>query len=113
MRHGVDRRVPAERIRDGPVQGLRVGEPLSHSHAARRLKRLGVRPLEGRTAALLTLAAALPPPLLAEMLGISETSAGKWYRLAGGEWSRYPAGAARRSRQPRDRRPDVTDLSLR
>jgi hypothetical protein len=26
-----------------------------------------------------------------ELLGISETTASKWYRLAGGEWSRYAA----------------------
>jgi len=73
-------------------QGMRVGEPLSHAHAGKRLKRLGVRTLGGRTAAILTLAAALPPTILAEMLGISETSASKWYRLAGGEWNRYAAG---------------------
>jgi hypothetical protein len=72
-------------------QGLRIGEPLSHAHAAKRLKRLGVKPLGGRTAAMLTLGAALPPTILAEMLGISETSASKWYRLAGGEWNRYAA----------------------
>jgi hypothetical protein len=94
-------------------QGLRIGEPLSHSHAARRLKRLGIRTLGGRTAAILTLAAALPPTMLAELLGISESSASRWHRLAGGEWNRYPAEAARRSRQPDDRRPDVTDSRLR
>jgi hypothetical protein len=50
-------------------QGMRVGQPLSHAHAAKRLKRLGVRTLGGRTGAILTLAAALPPTILAEMLG--------------------------------------------
>jgi hypothetical protein len=74
-------------------QGMRIGEPLSHAHAAKRLKRLGVRTLGGRTAAILTLAAALPPTILAEMLGISETTASKWYRLAGGEWNRHSASA--------------------
>jgi len=80
-------------------QGMRVGEPLSHSRAARRLKRLDVRPLRGRTAAMITLAAALPPTILAELLGISETSASKWYRLAGGEWTHYagPGDAPPRS----------------
>lgn len=75
-------------------QGMRVGEPLSHSRAARRLKRLGVRTLGGRTAAIISLAAALPPTILAELLGISESSASKWYRLAGGEWNRYAAANA-------------------
>lgn len=72
-------------------QGMRVGQPMSHSRASRRLRRLGIRTLEGRTSAILTLAAALPPTILAELLGISETSASKWYRLAGGEWGRYAA----------------------
>ena len=74
------------------VQGMRIGEPLSHAHAAKRLKRLGVRTLGGRAAAILTLAAARPPTILAELLGISETSASKFYRLAGGQWNRYAAG---------------------
>jgi hypothetical protein len=37
----------------------------------------------------------LHPTILAELLGISETRAGKWYGLAGGEWNRYaPASTA-------------------
>jgi hypothetical protein len=41
-----------------------------------------------------TLAAALlHPTILAELLGISETRAGKWYRLAGGEWNRHAAAS--------------------
>jgi hypothetical protein len=72
-------------------QGMRVGEPLSHSRAARRMKRLGIRTLGGRTGAIISLAGALPPTILVELLGISDTSASKWYRLAGGEWSRYAA----------------------
>jgi hypothetical protein len=69
-------------------QGMRVGQPLPYGYA-KRLKRLGVRPFGGRTAAILTLAAGIPPTILAELLGISETSASKWYRLPGGEWNRY------------------------
>lgn len=77
-------------------QGMRVGEPLSHSRAARRLNRLGIRTLIGRTGAIISLAGALPPTILAELLGISESSASKWYRLAGGEWYRYTADAISR-----------------
>jgi hypothetical protein len=76
---------------------MRVGKPLTHAHAAKRLKRLGVRTLGGRTAAMMTLAALLSPMILAELLGISETSASKCYRLAGGEWTRY-AGQSRATR---------------
>jgi hypothetical protein len=74
-------------------QEMRVVQPMSHSRASRRLRRLGIRTLEGRTSAIVTLAAALPPTILAELLGISETSASKWYRLAGGEWGRYAASS--------------------
>jgi hypothetical protein len=79
-------------------QGMRVGEPLNYAHARKRLKRLGVRTLGGRTAAILTLAAALPLTILAEMLGISESSASKWYRLANGDWNRYAAHRTHGSR---------------
>jgi len=72
-------------------QGMRVGEPLSQSRASRRLNRVGVRTLSGRTSAIMSLAAALPPTILAELLGISESGASKWYTLAGGEWNRYAA----------------------
>lgn len=57
-----------------------------------RLKRLGVRTLGGRTATILTLAAALRTTILAELLAISETSASKFHRLAGGESNRCAGG---------------------
>ena len=77
-------------------QGMRIGEPLDETYFRRRLKRLGIMPLTGRTAALITLAAAMPPTILADLLGISESAATKWYQLAGGEWGRYAADATRR-----------------
>jgi hypothetical protein len=73
------------------LQRMRVGEPLSHSRVRRPLNCLDVRTLGGRTSAIMTVAAALPPTILAELLGISESGASKWYRLAGGEWNRYGA----------------------
>jgi site-specific recombinase XerC len=71
--------------------GMRVGRPLDYSHFQRRLSRLGIPPLPGRTGAVIALAGALPPTILAELLGISETTASKWYGLAGGEYNRYAA----------------------
>jgi hypothetical protein len=48
---------------------------------------------DGRTGATISLAA-LPSTILAELLGLSDTSASKWYQLDGGEWSpRYAAHA--------------------
>ena len=76
-------------------QGMRVGGPLSQSRASRRLSRVGVRTLRGRTSAITSLAAALLLTILAELLGISESGASKWYTLAGGEWNRYAATAHR------------------
>jgi hypothetical protein len=70
-----------------------VGRPLDYSHFQRRLNRLGIPPLAARTGALIALAGALPPSILAELLGISETTASKWYRLTGGEYNRYSAQA--------------------
>lgn len=61
-----------------------------------RVTRLGVKPLGGRTGAVMTLATTLPPTILAELLGSLETSASKWYRLVGGEW-----GQLRRPRHAR------------
>jgi hypothetical protein len=74
--------------------GMRVGQPLDYAYLQRRLGRLGIRPLAGRTSAVMTIAGALPPTILADLLGISETTATKWYRIAGGEWSRYAAHGA-------------------
>jgi len=71
--------------------GMRVGRPLDYTYFQRRLNRLGIPPLAGRTGAVIALAGTLPPTILAELLGISETTASKWYRLAGGEYNRYAA----------------------
>jgi hypothetical protein len=72
---------------------MRVGEPLSQSRALRRMQHLGTRSLSGRTGAIIDLAGALPPTVLAELLGLSDTTASQWYRLAGCEWNRYAASA--------------------
>lgn len=71
--------------------GMRVGQPLDYTYLQRRLVRLGVAPLAGRTGAIITLAGTLPPSILAELLGVSDTTATKWSRLAGGEYGRYAA----------------------
>lgn len=78
--------------------GMRLGAPLDETYFRRRLKRLGITPLSARTGALIALAAALPPTILADLLGMSESGASNWYRLASGEWARYAAEKARRFR---------------
>jgi hypothetical protein len=51
-----------------------------------------------RQAALIQLAAEIPPAMLAGILGIHPTTAVKWTRLAGGNWTTYAADT--RSRRP-------------
>jgi hypothetical protein len=67
----------------------RIGQPMTSDHLMRRLRRIGVRPLAGRTGAILNLAGTLPPSILAELLGITESTASDWHQLAGGEWAHY------------------------
>jgi hypothetical protein len=44
-----------------------------------------------RHAALMQLAAEIPPAMLAGILGIHPTTAVKWTRLAGGNWTGHAA----------------------
>ena len=57
------------------LPGVRLDSPLSHEHFRRRLTKVGVTALAGRTGALANLAGQLPPAILADLLGISESSA--------------------------------------
>ena len=55
----------------------------------------------GRRSALIDLAAQLPAGILADLLNLHPTTAAKWAREAGGDWSRYAAEIARtRNHQP-------------
>jgi hypothetical protein len=77
--------------------GLRLDAPLHPEHLRRRLRKLGIVARPGRAAALLHLAQTLPPAILADLLGISESHAARWTTLAAGDWARYAAEA---SQQP-------------
>lgn len=55
----------------------------------------GVRPGRSRHAALFGLAAQLPAPVLADLIGVADKTATKWAALAGRSWSPYIS--ARRS----------------
>jgi hypothetical protein len=71
--------------------GLRLDAPLHPEHMRRRLRRHGITARPGRAAALLHLAQTLPPAILADLLGISESRAADWTRTAAGDWARYAA----------------------
>ncbi len=72
--------------------------PGTHIHAAsmrRRLRSmLGVTITASRTGALLGLAAEVPAPVLAELLGYCNDTASHWRREASGDWARYAGLAA-------------------
>jgi hypothetical protein len=85
--------------------GFRLDAPMHDEQLRRRLRALGLNARGARAGALLALARELPPAILADLLGISESRAARWAKLAGGDWARYaahrpwrqdPAGALRR-----------------
>jgi hypothetical protein len=67
------------------------GLPINPDTLSDRLARLGIRAAQHRLAALLNLAADIPAPLLAELLGIHPNTAQAWSRLANRTWGDYPA----------------------
>jgi hypothetical protein len=76
--------------------GLRLDAPLHPEH----MRRHGITARSGRAAALLHLAQTLPPAILADLLGISDTRAADWARAATGDWARYAAEASRQLQRP-------------
>ena len=75
------------------------GRPITPATLGERLRALGIYAQTGRRAALLDLAAQLPAAVLADLLGLHQTTAAKWMHQAGGDWSRYAAELARRPHQ--------------
>jgi hypothetical protein len=69
----------------------RAGQHTTPRALSNRLRRLGIHARAMRHAALIQLAAQIPPALLAGILGIHPTTAVKWTNLSGGNWSRYAA----------------------
>ena len=71
------------------------GRPITAARLGERLRAIGIYAQTGRRAALLDLAAQLPAAVLADLLGLHETTAAKWIHQAGGDWTRYAAQLAR------------------
>jgi hypothetical protein len=90
----IRRREPRKaRIVDDPgwlFPGADPGRPIGQAALGDRLRRHGLRPGAHRLAALHQLAAEMPPALVADLLGISPTTANVWSRLAGRTWAGYP-----------------------
>ncbi|MEH1129420.1 hypothetical protein [Micromonospora sp. CPCC 206061] len=69
----------------------RAGKHATPRAISTRLRRIGIQARAMRQAALIQLAAEIPPAMLAGILGIHPTTAVKWTRLAGGNWTSYAA----------------------
>jgi hypothetical protein len=74
------------------IPGRHAGQHITADRLQHRLKRYGLdRSREGRHAALLALAARLPAPILAERIGIHQSRAAAWVRMAGMTYADYVA----------------------
>ena len=71
------------------------GRPITPAQLGIRLRAIGIYAQTGRRAALLSLASQLPAAVLADLLGLHETTAARWMHQAGGDWSRYAAQLTR------------------
>jgi hypothetical protein len=77
------------------------GRPITPDTLGERLRAIGIYAQTARRAALLDLAAQLPAAVLADLLGLHQTTAAKWMHQAGGDWPRYAAELSRtRPHQP-------------
>jgi hypothetical protein len=67
------------------------GNHLATENIRKQLVALGIHPQASKHAALFQLAATLPHPILADVLGISHTSAIRWAALSSRTWGQYTA----------------------
>jgi hypothetical protein len=74
--------------------GAKPGTHLGPERIQRRLNQLGIRAETARPGAMLALAASVPAPILAELLGVHNDTANRWRRSAGGDWARYASLAS-------------------
>jgi hypothetical protein len=75
--------------------GLRPGEHLRPAALGARLRRLGPGHRTARNSALIALAAELPAPVLASLIGLHQNTAIRWTQYAEADWAAYLAARAR------------------
>lgn len=82
----------------GPVQdadwlfpGTTPGQPLSADALTARIQRLGVMPGHARAGALASLAQQLPAPIMARLMGLHPTTAGRWTDAVSASQAGYAA----------------------
>jgi hypothetical protein len=88
--------LPTSQSRTWLFPGAAPGRPLTAGNLGRRLRELDLIPVirTARNAAMLHLAAEIPTPLLAELIGISPGRAASWANLAKRNWIGYLAHKA-------------------
>jgi hypothetical protein len=77
--------------------GAKPGTHLGPERLRDRLHQLGIHASNARVGALIALAAAVPAPILAEMLGYHDDTTNHWRRTAAGDWARYASLASLRT----------------
>jgi len=75
--------------------GGRPGRHLETENIRGQLVEIGIKPHESRKAALFGLAAQMPAPVLADLIGITDNNAADWAKLASRDWTGYIADRAR------------------
>jgi hypothetical protein len=70
------------------------GKHLATENIRAQLAERGIQPRAARNAAMFQLAAEIPTPILADILGLGATTATSWAALASRDWSRYTAQRA-------------------
>jgi hypothetical protein len=70
--------------------GLPRSRPIAELSLSHRLKRLGFEARDARQSALLDLAGEIPAATLADLIGVSVTTATNWAEVAGRPWGDYP-----------------------
>lgn len=75
--------------------GGNPGRYLATENIRAQLVAIGIKPYQGRKAAMFQLAAEMPAPVLAELLGITDNNAANWARLAARDWTGYIADRTR------------------
>ena len=71
--------------------GSMPGRPLSADALTDRIRRLGVLPSHARTGALTSLAQQLPAPIMARLMGLHPTTAGRWTDTVSANHANYAA----------------------
>jgi hypothetical protein len=70
------------------------GKHLATENIRGQLVKRGIQPLAARNAAMFQLAAEIPTPILADILGLAANTATRWAALAARDWSQYTAQRA-------------------